>query len=86
MTQTPARRPFRLFERVIVKSARGGLAWGDEGEISRIYNDGSLEVEMTAHPSALDRARFGSLAAKPPLACRRFGRFPADEVRRPGER
>jgi hypothetical protein len=77
---------FRLFERVRVTVSRYGISAGEEGEITRVFGDGSLEVTVTDSPSALDRARLGSLASHPPFAHRRAANFKPDEIKRPWER
>ena len=80
------RPPFRIHERVRATVSHYGVQAGDEGEISRVFADGSVEVEVTERPSALMRARYGSLASRPPFVKRQAARFSPDEVRRPGER
>ena len=77
---------FHLFERVRVTVSRYGINAGDEGEITGILRDGSFEVTVSDTPSAIDRARFGSLASRPPFARRRAANFKPGEIKRLWER
>jgi hypothetical protein len=82
MSDRPA---FRVFERVRVTVSRYGVSAGEEGEISRVLGDGSVEVTVTDPPSALDRARLGDLVSHPPFAQRRSANFRPEELKRPWE-
>jgi hypothetical protein len=73
-------KTWRIFERARVLVSRGGISAGEEGEVTRIFGDGSIEITVTEEPSVYDRARLGSLASHPPFARRRFGNFAPSEL------
>ena len=73
-------RAWHVFERARVLVSRGGISAGEEGEVTRVFGDGSIEITVTEEPSAYDRARLGSLASHPPFVRRRFGNFAPSEL------
>jgi hypothetical protein len=78
--------PFHVFERVSARVSRFGVQAGEEGEITRIFADGSIELRVAESPSPMLRARYGSLASRPPFVKYRTATFAPTEVRRRGER
>jgi hypothetical protein len=82
----PTQKPWHLFERARVLVSRYGVNAGEEGEVTRVLGDGSIEITVTNAPSALDRARLGSLANHPTFAHRRAANFAPEELKRPYER
>ena len=80
------RGPVRMFERVTARVSRYGIAAGDEGEVTRVFSDGSVEVRVVERPPSMMRARYGSLASRPPFARYRTATFARSEIRRRGER
>lgn len=79
-------RAFRLFERAITRVSKGTLSAGEEGEVTRVYADGSLELEVRDRPWGVPTfVILGVLADKPPFARRRSARFTPAELRRPNE-
>ena len=79
-------RPIRVFEQVVARVSRYGVAAGDEGEVTRVFPDGSVEVRVAERPSSMMRARYGSLASRPPFVRYRTATFSRSEIRRRGER
>ena len=79
-------RPIRMFEQVVARVSRYGVAAGDEGEVTRVFPDGSVEVRTVERPSSMMRAKYGSLANRPPFVKYRTATFTRSEIRRRGER
>lgn len=73
---------FHMFERLTALVAREGIAAGETGEVSRIYGDGSIELEVAESVAPANFSFFGLRTSEFPFSRRLSARFASDEVRR----
>jgi hypothetical protein len=78
--------PLHLGEHVWTLVGRGALNPGEEGEVVRVYADGSAEVEVVEPtPGILPWMTTGSLSGRHPFNRVRAERLARTEFRRYGE-
>ena len=75
---------FHMFERLTALVAREGIAAGETGEVSRVYGDGSIELEVMDRVGPATFSFLGLRTSEFPFSRRLSARFAPDEVRRAG--
>lgn len=82
MGLTMSDQRFRMFERLTALVSREGVLAGETGEVSRVYGDGSVEIEIVERNDPPTQVYLGILANRPSCSRRARARFAAAEVAR----
>ena len=72
------------FDRLIAMVDRNGIVAGEVGEVTRVYGDGSVELEIRERADPPTFVLFGLLPNKMPFTRCDHARFAAGEVQRAG--